>query len=156
MVRGNKNVFAFLGKGSNSMPDIPWLFWFFFFTFLFVKVISTHRKLRKCRKAKRKVKIFTLSLKVITVVCAKVLPLCLCSPTYYSQPGSDHAILQTRIRAWVAVSYSRGSSQPRDRTLSLLHLLCWRVSSLPLASPGKSEPLLLFRFIPLNTYLVHF
>ena len=127
----------------------------FFLTFLIVKVISIHRKLRKCRKAKRKVKIFTLSLKVITVVCAKVLPLCLCSPTYYSLPGSDHGILQIRIRAWVAVSYSRGSSQPRDRTRSLLHLLCWRVSSLPLASPGKSEPLLLFGFIPLNTYLVH-
>ena len=118
---------------------------------------STHRKLRKCRKAKRKVKILTLSLKVITVVCAKVLQLCLCDPTYYSLPGSsDHGILQTRILVWVAVSYSRGSSQPRDRTRSLLHLLCWRVSSLPLAPPGKSEPLLLFWFIPLNTYLVYF
>ena len=56
---------------------------FFFFKFLIVKVTSTHRKLRKCRKAKRKVKIFTLSLKVITVVRAKLLPLCLCNPTYY-------------------------------------------------------------------------
>ena len=83
------------------------------------------------------------------VPLAKVLQLCLCDPTYYSLPGSsDHGILQTRILAWVAVSYSRGSSQPRDRTRSLLHLLCWRVNSLPLAPPGKSEPLLLFWFIP--------
>ena len=27
-----------------------------------------------------------------------------------------HGILQVRILEWVAVSFSRGSSQPRDRT----------------------------------------
>ena len=33
-------------------------------------------------------------------------------------PGSSgHGILQARILAWVAVPFSRGSSQPRDRTL---------------------------------------
>ena len=32
-------------------------------------------------------------------------------------PGSSvHGILQARILAWVAISFSRGSSQPRDRT----------------------------------------
>ena len=31
-------------------------------------------------------------------------------------PGSSvHVILQARIPEWVAISYSRGSSQPRDR-----------------------------------------
>ena len=35
-----------------------------------------------------------------------------CSP-----PGSSlHGILQARILEWVAVSFSRGSSRPRDRT----------------------------------------
>ena len=35
-----------------------------------------------------------------------------CSP-----PGSSvHGILQARILEWVAISFSRGSSQPRDRT----------------------------------------
>ena len=35
-----------------------------------------------------------------------------CSP-----PGSSiHRILQARILEWVAISFSRGSSQPRDRT----------------------------------------
>ena len=35
-----------------------------------------------------------------------------CSP-----PGSSvHGILQPRILEWVAISFSRGSSQPRDRT----------------------------------------
>ena len=35
----------------------------------------------------------------------------------YSPPGSSvHGILQTRIMEWAAISISRGSSQPRDRT----------------------------------------
>ena len=44
-------------------------------------------------------------------------------PTLYdpmdcSQPGSSiHGILQARILEWVAISFSRGSSRPRDRTL---------------------------------------
>ena len=33
----------------------------------------------------------------------------------YSPPGSSvHGILQARILEWVAISFSRGSSQPRD------------------------------------------
>ena len=35
----------------------------------------------------------------------------------YSLPGSSlHGILQARIREWVTISFSRGSSWPRDRT----------------------------------------
>ena len=35
----------------------------------------------------------------------------------YSSPGSSvHGFLQTRIMEWVAISFSRGSSQPRDGT----------------------------------------
>ena len=35
----------------------------------------------------------------------------------YSLPGSSaHGILQARILDWVAIPFSRGSSQPRDRT----------------------------------------
>ena len=35
----------------------------------------------------------------------------------YSQPGSPiHGILQARILEWIAIPFSRGSSQPRDRT----------------------------------------
>ena len=52
-------------------------------------------------------------------VYAKSLQLCLtlCDPMDYSLPGSSvHAILQARILEWVAVSFSRGSSQPRDQT----------------------------------------
>ena len=43
--------------------------------------------------------------------------LILCDPIDYRLPGSSvHGILQTRILEWVAVPFSRGSSQPRDRT----------------------------------------
>ena len=42
----------------------------------------------------------------------------LCNPMNCSLPGSSvHEILQARILEWAAVSFSRGSSQPRDWTL---------------------------------------
>ena len=47
----------------------------------------------------------------------------LCDPMDCSLPGSPlHGILQARVLEWVAISFSRGSSWPRDRT---------RVSSIP-------------------------
>ena len=42
-----------------------------------------------------------------------------------------------RILEWVPNPFSRGSSQPRDQTQSLLHLLSWQVGSLSLVPPGK-------------------
>ena len=53
----------------------------------------------------------------------------LCSPMDYSLPGSSylpgssvHGILQVRILEWVAISYSKGSSQPRDWTCFLIKI----------------------------------
>ena len=41
----------------------------------------------------------------------------LCGPMDYSPPGSSvHGILQARILEYVAISYSRASSRPRDWT----------------------------------------
>ena len=41
----------------------------------------------------------------------------LCYPVDCSPPGSSvHGISQARILEWVAISFSRGSSQPRDQT----------------------------------------
>ena len=41
----------------------------------------------------------------------------LCDPMDCSLPGSSVlGILQARLLGWVAVPFSRGSSQPRDRT----------------------------------------
>ena len=40
-----------------------------------------------------------------------------CDPVDCSPPGSSvHGISQARILEWVAISFSRGSSQPRDQT----------------------------------------
>ena len=41
----------------------------------------------------------------------------LCHPRDCSPPGSSvHGILQARILEWVVIPFSRGSSQPRNRT----------------------------------------
>ena len=43
--------------------------------------------------------------------------LTLCNPLDSSPPGSSvHGIFQTRILAWVVISFFRGSSWPRDQT----------------------------------------
>ena len=50
---------------------------------------------------------------------AKLLQSCtiLCNLMDCSPPGSSvHGILQARILEWVAIPFSRGPSQPRDRT----------------------------------------
>ena len=55
-----------------------------------------------------------------------------------SLPASSiHGIIQARILEWVAISYSGGSSQPRDQTCVFYIYLHWQVGSLPLAPPGK-------------------
>ena len=53
------------------------------------------------------------------VVCCSVAKLCPtpCNLMDYCLPGSSvHGILQARLLEWVAVPFSRGSPQPRDRT----------------------------------------
>ena len=53
------------------------------------------------------------------VYISEVAELCLtfCDPMEYSLPGSSlHEILQARVLEWGAISLSRGSSRPRDRT----------------------------------------
>ena len=41
----------------------------------------------------------------------------LCDHMDFSPPGSSiHGIFQARVLEWIAISFSRGSSQPRDRT----------------------------------------
>ena len=51
------------------------------------------------------------------VLCCAQSCLTLCDPLDYSPPGSSvHGILQARILGWVAMPFSRGSFQPRDRT----------------------------------------
>ena len=43
--------------------------------------------------------------------------LTLCDPMDCSPPGSSvHGILQARVLEWIAISFFKGSSQPRNRT----------------------------------------
>ena len=52
---------------------------------------------------------------------SEVTQLCptLCNPMDCSLPGSSvHGIFQARILEWVAISFFRASSQPRDQTQS--------------------------------------
>ena len=63
---------------------------------------------------------------VCVCVCVRVcvhaqLCLTLCHPMDYSPPSSsDHGIFQARILELVSISYSRGSSWPRDQTVFLV------------------------------------
>ena len=57
---------------------------------------------------------------VSACLCARSVAkscLTLCDPVDCSPPGSSvHGIFQARILEWIAIAFSRGSSQPRDRT----------------------------------------
>ena len=59
-----------------------------------------------------------LSFIFLTCVCVLIqscLPLC--DPMDCSPPGSSiHGILQARILEWVAIPFTKGSSQTRDQT----------------------------------------
>ena len=58
----------------------------------------------------------TASNKFVCVLCAQSCPT-LCNPLDCSPPGSSvHGISQARILEWVAISYPKGSSRPRDQT----------------------------------------
>ena len=70
----------------------------------------------------------------------EVAQLCptLCDSVDCSLPGSSvHGIFQARILEWVAISFSRGSSRPKDRT----QVSCTAADSLPSEPPGKFSSL---------------
>ena len=48
--------------------------------------------------------------RVVAQLCPTLCDFMNCSP----QGSSFHGILQARILEWVAISFSRGSSRPRD------------------------------------------
>ena len=77
----------------------------------------------------------------------------LCNPMDCSLSGSSvHGIHQARILEWVVISFSRGSSQPRDRTW-VSHIAgrfftiwatrkfwsWWSIPSLNISNPGASQ-----------------
>ena len=64
--------------------------------------------------------------------------------------SSIHGSLQERILEWVAMPFSRGSSQPSCWMLVSRIFLHWQMGSLPLVPPGK--PLL---YIENSKYMVY-
>ena len=75
------------------------------------------------------------------------LPVCACAQRYLTLynpvdsilPGSSaHGIFHARILELVAISYSRASSQLRDKNSRLFCLLHWQADSLSLAPPASS------------------
>ena len=73
-----------------------------------VTLASVHRKIHSFRKE-------------VCTECfsSEVAQLCptLCDPMDCGLPGSSiHGIFQVTVLEWGAIAFSRGSSQPRDRT----------------------------------------
>ena len=82
--------------------------------------------------------------------------LTLCNPLDYRLPGySDHGIFQTRTLKWVAISYSRGSSQPRDRN-HIPCISCIAGGFFTIVPPGKPGWLFLnpTKYFPLLRHLL--
>ena len=61
-------------------------------------------------------------------------------PIDCSLPGSSiHRIFQARVLEWVAISFSRGSSRPKEQSRVCYIYLYWQAGSLPLGPPGKPK-----------------
>ena len=76
--------------------------------------------------------------------------LTLCDPMGCSSPGSSiHGIFQARILEWIDISFSRGSSLPRDQT-QVSHI-AGRLYHL--SHQGSSNYELSFPFRPVYIYL---
>ena len=76
---------------------------------------------------------------VLHAVLSRFIVFDFCDPVDYRLPGSSvHGILQTRIPETVAISFSRGSSWPRDWTrVSYVTCIGRCVTWKPLVLPGK-------------------
>ena len=80
----------------------------------------------------------TIHIFLNSLLCS--IDLCFCSVMSdplrpHGLPGSFiHGIFQARTLEWVAISFSKGSSQPSDWTQVSLH---WQADSLPLSHQGS-------------------
>ena len=82
---------------QNLSKEIVVLYWNIIASLLLVSSVQQHESAMKVK---------------VTQLC-----LTLCDPMDWSQPGSSvHGIFQDGILEWVAIPFSRGSSQPRDWT----------------------------------------
>ena len=77
-------------------------------------------------------------------------------PLDYSQPvSSARGIFQARILEWLAISHSRGSSWPRNRTRISCKSLALQAFSLPLShqgSPSWKDTITQIRFLKISSF----
>ena len=103
--RGQDRTRALEGRFSATGPAGKSLFWYNFSLTL------------KLLQKKKKTCYYTPPSKLASPRCVLVAQSCLTLSMDCSPPGSSvHEIFQARILERVAISFSRGSSQPRDRT----------------------------------------
>ena len=77
----------------------------------------------------------------------------LCNPMNCSLPGSSvHGILQAWILEWVAMPFSKGSSQPRDWPVFLFSCIAGRFLTIWVRNDGKKS-LLLYDFNTPTAYI---
>ena len=82
------------GDGTQAAP-LPWV---------------SGRAHRHCNRTGHTRYVFRKKESGVTHLCPTF-----CDPMDCSLPGSSiHGIFQARVLEWVAISFSRGSSQPRD------------------------------------------
>ena len=105
---------SFLPFADFSFINLVWIYVYFTFKLLFVFLILTHKNIGKPNLYYLKQ---TAIIKFVAVVVLSLSRVWLfCDPIDFSPPGSSvHGISQTRILEWVAICFSKGSSQPRNR-----------------------------------------
>ena len=109
------SVFVFLCSFSSLLFQFIWLDGLIFFlSFFFFTCIHCYKK-----------------------VSHSVVPDSATPWTVAHQAPLVHGVLQARILEWVAILFSRGSSQSRDRTW--VSSIAGRFNSLPSEPPGKSH-----------------
>ena len=112
------------------MPIFPWNFVDFFFFLVWFGATTPTSTIAPIKMSFYGTRHYCEYLRVlvhlILITCSvSQSRLTLCDPLDCSPPGSSvHGILKARILEWVAISSSRGSAWPRDRTC-LPRLLHW-------------------------------
>ena len=97
-----------LSHYTKSVPEV-----YFLLPFIFIKLSRLFLSIKIMHTKLFKIKLF---IPIMGAVCSVTQPcLTLWDPTDYSPPGSSvHGNIQARTLEWVAISFSKGSSWPRD------------------------------------------
>ena len=109
------HLYSFFGETKPTFYIIPPLHWWndFPITFFLISLPLWALRSRVVSSLPECSLWFCSGVIKLTVLVAQSC-LTLCGPMDYSLPGSSvHGILQARILEWVAILFSRGSSQPR-------------------------------------------